>query len=80
LGQGSRSVAEYGELFNKLARYTPDDVSTNAKRQSEFIRDLNDELSLELVAITFNSYQQLALCVVCNKVKARQSIRSQHDY
>jgi hypothetical protein len=44
LHQGSRSVTEYGEIFNKLARYGPDDVSTDAKRQSEFMRGLNDEI------------------------------------
>jgi hypothetical protein len=44
LHKGSRSVTEYGEIFNKLARYAPDDVSTDAKRQSEFIRGLNDEI------------------------------------
>jgi hypothetical protein len=59
LHQGSRSVIEYGEIFNKLARYAPDDVSTDAKRQSEFIRGLNDEISIQLVAVRFNSYQEL---------------------
>jgi hypothetical protein len=59
LRQGSRSVIEYGEIFNKLARYAPDDMSTDAKRQSEFIRGLNDEISIQLVAVRFNSYQEL---------------------
>jgi hypothetical protein len=45
-------VTEYGEIFNKLARYAPDDVSTDAKRQSEFIRGLNDEISIQLVAVS----------------------------
>ena len=32
LRQWARSVTEYGDLFNKLARYAPDDVSTDRKR------------------------------------------------
>jgi hypothetical protein len=52
-------VTEYGEIFNKLARYAPNDVSTDAKRQSEFLRGLNDEISIQLLAVRFNSYQEL---------------------
>jgi hypothetical protein len=59
LRQGSHSVTKYGEIFNKLARYAPDDVSTDAKRQSEFMRGLNDEISIQLVAVRYNSYQEL---------------------
>ena len=46
LRQGARTVAEYGDLFNKLARYAPEDVSTDARRQDEFMRGLNDEISI----------------------------------
>jgi hypothetical protein len=59
LRQGTRSVSEYGDLFNKLARYAPDDVSTDAKRQEEFMRGLNDEVSIQLVALKYNSFQEL---------------------
>ena len=31
LRQVSRSLSEYAELFNKLARYAPDDVSTDRR-------------------------------------------------
>jgi hypothetical protein len=59
LRQGARTVSEYGDLFNSLARYAPDDVSTDAKRREEFMRGLNDEISIQLVAIRFNNYQEL---------------------
>jgi hypothetical protein len=57
-------MTEYGGHFNKLVRYAPSDVWTDAKRQSEFIRGLNNELLLQLVAIIFNNYQQLFDTVV----------------
>ena len=59
LHQLHRSVIEYGELFNKLSRYAPDDVSTDAKRQDEFLRGLNDEISIQLVAQKFDNFQEL---------------------
>ena len=52
-------MSEYGDIFNKLARYAPDDVSTDAKRQEEFMWGLNDEISIQLVALKFDNYQEL---------------------
>src|SRR3954469_10966928 len=54
LHQLHRSVTEYGEIFNKLARYAPDDVSTDAKRQEEFLRDsmMRYQCSLWLKSLT----------------------------
>ena len=59
LRQLNHSVSEYGDIFNKLARYAPDDVSTDAKRQEEFMWGLNDEISIQLVALKFDNYQEL---------------------
>jgi hypothetical protein len=36
LTQGGRSVSEYVHKFTELARYAPDDVSTEAKKMSCF--------------------------------------------
>src|SRR5215216_3257077 len=71
LHQLHRSVTEYGELFNKLARYAPDDVSTDAKRQEEFLRRLNDEISIQLVALKFDNYQELLDRAVVVEAKQR---------
>jgi hypothetical protein len=65
-------VTESREIFNKLARYAPDDVSTDAKRQSEFMRGLNDEISIQVVAVRFNSYQELLDRVVVVEDKHRR--------
>src|ERR1041385_3559026 len=59
LRQGGRSVAEYVEVFNKLARYAPDDVRGDAARQEKFLEGLNDELGVQLIVATFANYQGL---------------------
>ena len=42
--------------FNKLARYAPDDVATDAMKQEKFMEVLNDELSMQLMVETFANY------------------------
>ena len=59
LRQGGRSVAEYVEEFNKLARYAPDDVRNDAARQEKFLEGLNDELGVQLTVATFANCQGL---------------------
>jgi hypothetical protein len=41
LTQGGRSVSEYVHKFTELARYTPDDVSTEAKKMAHFLKGLS---------------------------------------
>ena len=45
--------------FSKLARYAPDDIATDATKQEKFLEGLNDELSMQLMIESFNSYQEL---------------------
>src|ERR1041385_4767041 len=59
LRQGGRTVAEYVEEFNKLARYAPNDVNTDAARQEKFLEGLNDELGVQLTVATFKNFQGL---------------------
>ena len=59
LRQGGRSVNEYVEEFNKLARYAPNDVNTDAARQEKFLEGLNDDLGVQLTVATFGNYQEL---------------------
>src|SRR3954471_812490 len=59
LRPGGRSVAEYVEVFNKLARYAPDDVKDDASRQEKFLEGLNDELGVQLTVATFANCQGL---------------------
>ncbi|GJM99484.1 hypothetical protein PR202_ga16585 [Eleusine coracana subsp. coracana] len=44
LKQGSRSVEEYCEEFNRLALYAPEQVNTPAKRKDRFLEGLSAEL------------------------------------
>jgi hypothetical protein len=57
--RGHRTVAEYIEEFNKLARYAPDDVDTDAKRRERFLDGLNDELAVQLSVVYALNYQAL---------------------
>ena len=59
LHQGNRTVGQYVDDFSKLARYAPDDVATDVMKQEKFMEGLNDELSMQLMVATFNSYQDL---------------------
>ena len=59
LRQGNRIVAQYADEFSKLSRYAPDDVATDAAKQEKFMEGLNDEMSMQLMVVTFNNYQEL---------------------
>src|ERR1041385_8597673 len=52
-------MAEYVDEFNKLARYAPNDVNTDAARQEKFLEGLNDELGVQLTMATFANCQEL---------------------
>ena len=61
LRQGGHTVGQYVDDFSKLARYAPYDVATDATKQEKFLEGLNDELSMQLMVETFNSYQELVM-------------------
>ena len=52
-------MGQYADEFSKLARYAPDDVTTDAGKQEKFMEGLNDELSMQLMVATFNNYQEV---------------------
>src|SRR3954465_7621681 len=81
LRQGSRSLADYAELFNKLARYAPEDVSTDRKKQEEFMRGLNDEISIQLCASRYGNYQELydSAVAVESKHKSMENRKRKKD-
>src|SRR3954465_2004595 len=68
LKQTNRTVAEYIEEFNNLARYAPDEVDTDAKRKEKFLEGLNDELNLQLAVAYVPTYQSL-----CDKAAILES-------
>ena len=59
LKQGRKTVTEYLHEFNFLARYAPDDVSTDARRQSHFMNGLTDEIQLALAVHEFRNFQHM---------------------
>jgi hypothetical protein len=52
LTQRGRSISEYIHKFIELARYAPDDASTEAKKTTHFLKGLRPELKPSLPAKT----------------------------
>uniref|UniRef100_J3KUZ5 Retrotransposon gag domain-containing protein n=1 Tax=Oryza brachyantha TaxID=4533 RepID=J3KUZ5_ORYBR len=50
---GNKSVMEYLREFNHLARYAPDDVNTDTRKENRFMNGLSPEMRLELAAHSF---------------------------
>jgi hypothetical protein len=80
--QGHRTVAEYIEDFNKLARYAPDDVDTDAKSRERFLDGLNDELAVQLSVVYAPNYQALLdkATILENKHSQMESCKRNHNH
>ncbi len=60
LTQDGRSVSEYVHKFTELARYAPDDVSTEVKKMARFLKGLRPELKTILANQDFLSFSHLS--------------------
>jgi hypothetical protein len=49
LKQGSMSVNEYLNSFIQLARYAPDDINMDEKKEDVFLNGLNDDIQFQLL-------------------------------
>ena len=52
-------MGQYVDEFNKLSRYAPDDVATDAAKQESFLEGRNGELGMQLILATLKSYHEL---------------------
>src|SRR5512142_1216430 len=59
LQQGTRTVIEYLHEFNRLARYAPEDVRTDAEKQEKFMSGLDDELTNQLISGDYADFARL---------------------
>ena len=59
LHQGNRTVTEYLHEFNRLARYAPEDVRTDAEKQEKFMAGLDDELTNQLISGEYADFERL---------------------
>jgi Retrotransposon gag protein. len=59
LHQGNRTVTEYLHEFNRLARYAPEDVHTDAEKQEKFMAGLDDELTNQLISGDYTDFERL---------------------
>nr|AAX96686.1 retrotransposon protein, putative, Ty3-gypsy sub-class [Oryza sativa Japonica Group]ABA92529.1 retrotransposon protein, putative, Ty3-gypsy subclass [Oryza sativa Japonica Group] len=77
LQQGTRTVIEYLHEFNRLARYAPEDVRTDAKRQEKFLSGLDDELTNQLISRDYEDFEKLVDKAIrqeeqCNKMNHKR--------
>ena len=59
LKQGSMTVTEYLNRFTQLSRYTPEDVSTDTRKQYLFLNGLHNEIQLQLLNCDYANFQKL---------------------
>jgi hypothetical protein len=72
LKQGSMTVRQYLTKFTQLARYAPEDVSTDEKKQDCFREGLNADLQYALTSCDFTSFQKLVEKATLAEKKARE--------
>src|SRR6187455_277187 len=60
LTQGGRSINEYIHKFTELACYAPDDVSSEVKKMTHFLKGLRSELKTILASQDFLSFSHLS--------------------
>ncbi|CAO2141437.1 unnamed protein product [Urochloa humidicola] len=59
LKQEGLSVTAYRDKFLELARYAPDDISTDQKKQERFRDGLNDVIQYQMMCVTFPNFGEL---------------------
>jgi hypothetical protein len=69
--QGSMSINEYLNSFIQLARYTPDDINMDEKKQDMFLNGLNDDIQFQLLNTDYTDFQHMVemAIVIENKIK-----------
>src|SRR6266540_6183073 len=73
LRQGSRSVREYVQVFNELARYAPNHVDTDAKKRECFLEGMSPKLRSRL-GHRFEDFNQL----VDDAIALEEDLRLHH--
>src|SRR5207244_3577611 len=73
LRQGSRSVREYVQILNKLSRYAPNHVDTDAKKRECFLEGMSPKLQSRL-GHRFEDFNQL----VDDAIAMEEDLRLHH--
>ena len=73
LRQGSRSVREYVQVFNELARYAPNHVDTDAKKRECFMEGMSPKLQSHL-GHRFDDFNQM----VDDAIAMEEDLRLHH--
>uniref|UniRef100_J3KVE0 CCHC-type domain-containing protein n=1 Tax=Oryza brachyantha TaxID=4533 RepID=J3KVE0_ORYBR len=75
LQQGDMTVTEYLHEFNRLARYAPEDVRTDAERQEKIPEGLGDDLTKQLISRDFADFEKLVDKAICQEDQCNQMDR-----
>src|SRR6266542_475601 len=73
LKQGSKTVREYSQIFNELARYAPDHVDTDAKKKECFLEGMTPKFWSRL-GRRFEDFNQL----VDDAIAIEEDLRLHH--
>ena len=73
LKQGSKTVREYVQTFNELARYAPNHVDTDAKKRECFLEGMSPKLRSRL-GRRFEDFNQL----VDDAIAMEEDLRLHH--
>src|SRR6187551_691185 len=72
LKQEGMSVTAYRDKFIELARYAPEDVNTDRKKQTRFRDGLHDTLQYQLLCSKFATFQELVDSALLLEHKRRE--------
>jgi len=75
------SVCEYHNWFTQLSLYAPKEVDSDAKKQKQFVKGLNDGLELQPITVVYADYQTLVdrAIVIENKRQEMEEKKRTHD-
>src|SRR3954447_7939766 len=73
LKQGRMTVVEYRDKFLSLARYSPNEIDTEAKKKERFLNGLHNEMQTVLVNIPFADIEALVDSAIQMEGKINQA-------
>ena len=81
LQQGSMSVEEYSHQFMELARYAPEEVNDDEKKQDVFKKGLNPELRTLLTTQIYPDFNTLMnKAILTERAKTEERKDNKHKF
>ena len=74
--QGNKTVFEYLEEFNELARYAPEDIDTDERKRRQFMKGLHEELQPYLAPVPYPNFEALVDAAITTESKRKAAYES----